>query len=163
MRVWLGDEEITHMVTGVSIETDTTGQDIGSMYTRTVPTNRHLRLELAPNVDTYSNSVGDVEMLRVTPPASGPTSRWIQEALDLGVESRRVTTRTPRPGDTTRHTFVQDPEEEPARLCRECGMWPDHHNHYGGRCVCQECMDEGMFREASDVCSDSYHYRAPRE
>lgn len=40
------------------------------------------------------------------------------------------------------HQFVQDPEELPARLCRECGMWPDHHDHHvlrGVRCVCQDC------------------------
>lgn len=39
------------------------------------------------------------------------------------------------------HGFEQDPDEQ-ATLCRECGMWPDHHNHHreaGLRCVCADC------------------------
>lgn len=52
---------------------------------------------------------------------------------------------TPSPSPTPeRHNFEQDPAEE-ATLCRDCGMWPEHHNHSGmngpwGACVCQECV-----------------------
>jgi hypothetical protein len=54
---------------------------------------------------------------------------------------------------TLTHTFAQDPAEEPARLCVECGMWPDHHSHTeGSGCVCQECMPE------ADDLPDDQHY-----
>jgi hypothetical protein len=54
---------------------------------------------------------------------------------------------------TLTHTFAQDPVEEPARLCVECGMWPDHHSHTDGSgCVCQECMPE------ADDLPDDQHY-----
>lgn len=41
------------------------------------------------------------------------------------------------------HAFEQDQEQAPARLCRHCDMWPEHHNHGRvGACVCQECKPD---------------------
>lgn len=49
---------------------------------------------------------------------------------------------------SSRHEFIQNTLDLPAKLCEQCGMWPDHHDHqvvgwYGEPCVCQECDPDG--------------------
>jgi hypothetical protein len=74
------------------------------------------------------------------------------------------------------HDFVQDASELPARLCSECGMWPQHHNHNRGAstngCCCTECDPRGENYYSSswadetlpgygDDSMHTYHYVEP--
>jgi hypothetical protein len=123
MRVWLGGEEITHLVTNVSID---------NIYDSTAEgTERHLVLDLLPEVHPGT-------------------------VIDYGFRPGSyvyVEHHPPQPD----HAFFQDPSELPAKLCRQCGMWPEHHNHYHSACHCQECMpDAGSLPpdELGSACDD---------
>lgn len=49
-----------------------------------------------------------------------------------------------------KHHYAADPDSAPARLCLDCGMWPEHHEHLPtspdqSPCVCVECDPEGEY------------------
>lgn len=80
-------------------------------------------------------------------PPIGRSSPFCAEHT-LGTRVRVPTLQGPEPTpiavpDPAYHDFRQDPDESPARLCAECGMWPEHHNHGGYSCICQECDPDG--------------------
>lgn len=65
------------------------------------------------------------------------------------------------------HTFEQGPDDT-YRLCIECGMWPDHHNHRRSDhrrnyCVCADCYKDPYDLPRTTTAGDEYDQSAWRE
>lgn len=114
-----------------------------------------VRVDYASNYEDHRTFRVDVRDLRRLIDTLHVNERLAEQELTYGEAPYAPRPRTTQyaaaqTSATELHAFTQDDDEPAARLCGECGMWPEHHNHWepGGLnsgecvCVCQECMPD---------------------
>ena len=75
---------------------------------------------------------------------------------------RHPISQTPEP-TAGKHEFEQNEADLPAKLCVECGLWPDHHGHVGhGRCCCADCEPTPMQADNYVSMNSSWSMRQDR-
>lgn len=145
MRIEIGGIDVTRFVTDVQLDTeptDMTSMTDPTMTRRMEHAQRTLTLDVAPELENAIRQAVITERLRTNGFFASVTSvpEWqrrhflgVRPSVELPDEATEFAVET--------HEFAQDPDER-AQLCGECGMWPGHHNHGRGRCVCADCMPD---------------------
>jgi hypothetical protein len=135
LRIEIAGIDVTECVTDVNVQYASDYEDHRTFRVDV----RDINALIAALLEAVCWSIGP---LHARPEASNRQMEAVREALE------------PDPPGAT-HGFYQDPDEPGARLCGECGMWPEHHNHVArwetGRCVCQECIPD-----AADLPDDQH-------